>query len=475
MSSSKRLSQSLSGSWKEVESYLQPLQTVVQPIDAESEDWLATWRTVFARDLIDTRIAPVDAETSVEDACELLLSEDVPCLAVRAQVAEEASENKSEALYQGLFDFADVNAFLTLAATRHTLPPEGLADQPRVNQIISAAKAGRVPVHLVSNLSDKNPMVILSHNATLISLLEVFSRGAHRTLIQSAVNPGEFIGMVSDRGLLSWFDSYARETKSFYKYISNPIQSLPLPSLNLHTSVVSATSSATILDAMKLMSEQGVSSIAVVEENSGILLSAVSVTDIGKMVVPSQSNQVLTTPLHYFISQIKEPEGSTDGADRYPVYSVLQSSLLSYTMEKLLATNAHRVFVTRESGPGSPSMSPSSHKSNITGIVSVVDILSLFAHAAKIPNIDPTQMQRHRRASSVSSQSSDKEQFLLNRSRSNSRTSTSRSPILVASSPPVTPLDLLDGTRNSIPVLDPLALQRKSSRRSVTSKKGPVI
>ena len=56
------------------------------------------------------------------------------------------------------------------------------------------------------------------------------------------------------------------------------------------------------------------------------------------MVVPSQSNQVLNTPLHYFISQIKvcetrydvslaysiffsilqEPEGSTDGADKYP-------------------------------------------------------------------------------------------------------------------------------------------------------------
>ena len=33
---------------------------------------------------------------------------------------------------------------------------------------------------------------------------------------------------------------------------------------------------------MKLMSEQGVSSIAVLEENSGTLLSAVSVTDIGK-------------------------------------------------------------------------------------------------------------------------------------------------------------------------------------------------
>lgn len=34
---------------------------------------------------------------------------------------------------------------------------------------------------------------------------------------------------------------------------------------------------------MKLMSEEGVSSIAVVDERSGNLLSAVSVTDIGKV------------------------------------------------------------------------------------------------------------------------------------------------------------------------------------------------
>jgi CBS domain-containing protein len=56
--------------------------------------------------------------------------------------------------------------------------------------------------------------------------------------------------------------------------------------LNLNDAVVAARSSASILDAMKLMSEQGVSSIAVLEENSGTLLSAVSVTDIGKARSP---------------------------------------------------------------------------------------------------------------------------------------------------------------------------------------------
>ncbi|PPQ84912.1 hypothetical protein CVT25_004580 [Psilocybe cyanescens] len=464
MSTSKRLSQSITGSWKDATYFNSP--TFVPSAEDDIEEWLAAWRTVFARDLIDSRIVPVDAETSVEEACELLLAEDIPCLAVRGRL----SEPNAGTPYHGLFDFADVNAFLTLAATRHTLLPEDLRANSRVDDIVTAAKAGRVPVHLVSNLSEKNPIEILPHNATVVSLLEVFSRGAHRSLVRSSVNPDEFVGMVSDRSLLFWFDSYARETPSFHKYLSNPIQTLSLPSLNLNAAVVASKSSATILDAMKLMSEQGVSSIAVVEEQRGILLSAVSVTDIGKFVVPSQSNQILTTPLHHFIAQIKEIDGSTDGADRYPVYSVFPSSLLSYTIEKLLATNAHRLFVTRESGPASPTLSPS-FQGNLTGIVSVVDILSLFARAAKIENIDPTQMQRHRRASSASSSLSDRD--LFNRSRSNSRTSIRKSPAVIASSPPnsnsgISVLDLLDSSRSpvNVPVLDSLALQRKTSRRS---------
>jgi hypothetical protein len=42
-----------------------------------------------------------------------------------------------------------VNAFLTLAATRHTIPPEELQEHSRADDIIRAARAGHVPVQLV--------------------------------------------------------------------------------------------------------------------------------------------------------------------------------------------------------------------------------------------------------------------------------------------------------------------------------------
>jgi len=146
----------------------------------------------------------------------------------------------------------------------------------------------------------------------------------------------------------------------------------------------------------------------------------------------------------------------------FPVYSVFPSSLLSFTMEKILATNSHRVFVTKELTTSSPVMSPCSH-SNLTGVVSIVDILSLFARIAKVPNIDPTQMQRHRRASSASTS----ERGVL--SRSSSTTSIRQSPIILASSSPS--LSPLESARNSVPVivLDSFQVgsQRKEKRRSV--------
>jgi CBS domain-containing protein len=100
-----------------------------------------------------------------------------------------------------------------------------------------------------------------------------------------------YVGMVSDRGLLSWVFTHCENSSSLRQLTSNSLQHLALPSLDIHTSVVASKSSDCVLDAMKLMSEQGVSSIAVLDDDTGTLLSAVSVTDIGK-VCPQSPDSV---------------------------------------------------------------------------------------------------------------------------------------------------------------------------------------
>ncbi|EPS98233.1 hypothetical protein FOMPIDRAFT_1024693 [Fomitopsis schrenkii] len=427
MSLRKRMSVSSTSSRSE-----SPLAFATAP-NVDAEEWVKAWRQVPARDLIDLPVVTIEADTTVEDACDLLLSKDIACLAVNSR----PGGSPSGAPYHGLFDFSDVNAFLTLAATRHKLASVDLKGNPRVQEILAAAKAGRVPVYLVSNLAEKNPLETLPHDATVVSLLSVFARGAHRVLIHSDTT-SDFLGMVSDRQLLSWFTTFSQSSPTFLRFLTNPLSSLSLPSMYLYLSVVAAKSSETVLEAMKLMSDEGVSTIAVVEED-GRLLSAVSVSDVGKIVVPQQDNQILTTPLHQFVALIKEPDGSTDGVDKYPVYSVSPNSTLYYTMQKLLATSSHRLFVTDDAAL-SPSIFPPTSNSNLTGIVSTVDVLSLFARLANLPDIDPTRMQRHRRASSASNNSNStgssgsrsRSSFSFSagtgsaRSRSSSRTSLGR-------------------------------------------------
>ncbi|OCH89284.1 hypothetical protein OBBRIDRAFT_29150 [Obba rivulosa] len=416
MSLRKRLSMSSTSTRSE-----SPLVFSAAP-NADSEEWVKAWRQILARDLIDSPVVTIDAETSVEDACDMLLSKDLNCLAINGLPGSPPRNTP----YHGLFDYADVNAFLTLAATRHKLAPEEFRDKPRVQEIVAAAIAGRVPVHLVSNLSEKNPLETLSHDATLISLLSVFARGTHRVLIRSPPPSNSFLGMISDRHVLSWFMTYAQQTPSLLRFITNPLHSLALPSLYLYMAVIAAKATECVLDAMRLMSDEGVGSVAVIEEETGSLLSAVSVTDIGKIVVPAQSNHILSMSLGQFVALIKEPDGSTDGVDKFPVYSVTPSTTLLYTMQKLLATNAHRLFVTDDSPVTSPG-APARNTGNLCGIVSIVDALSLFARIANIPDVDPTRMQRHRRASSsASSHSSPSESGTYGRSRSSSRTSMQR-------------------------------------------------
>lgn len=50
--------------------------------------------------------------------------------------------------------------------------------------------------------------------------------------------------------------------------------------------------------------------------------------------MPSQSNHILSTPLHQFVAQIKEPDGIADGVDRYPgscCYSPLSPHCIAAT------------------------------------------------------------------------------------------------------------------------------------------------
>jgi hypothetical protein len=62
-------------------------------------------------------------------------------------------------------------------------------------------------------------------------------------------SPGHFLGIVSDRRLVTW----VRRICTAAAFLATPLQSLSLPSLHIYTAVVTTTRTATLLTPNSLM------------------------------------------------------------------------------------------------------------------------------------------------------------------------------------------------------------------------------
>lgn len=254
---------------------------------------------------------------------QLLISSNLSCLVVTQKTAF-ASSTSTTLIEQavGLFDWADANSFLTLllssgpgssSGTTHCPmgergPDHELEERTRKLQAL-IKKSGNnnvvVPVKEACDLSGKNPLVVMSCEAPLLELLSIFSTGTHPYLAQTLLShasltrsdrsfsPGThrvlllpstptptqpFTGVLSDRHLLRHISNASRTLKNT-TMLSQTISQLKLANRD----VVKMGESKTVLDAMRVMSEEGVSSLAVVDETTGCLAGAVSVVDIGKV------------------------------------------------------------------------------------------------------------------------------------------------------------------------------------------------
>ena len=152
---------------------------------------------------------------------------------------------------------------------------------------------------------------MVAYDANIVHLLQVFSRGAHRGESVISLRPlldlsfilpvfvrsedwSDFAGMVSDGRLLSWLQEFASKTRALEPFMACSLRELPLTSLHMFDAIIHCKTTDVVLDAMKLMSEEGVSSVAVIDDlERKALHSAISVTDIGK----ARKNPVSSNPL----------------------------------------------------------------------------------------------------------------------------------------------------------------------------------
>ena len=189
------------------------------------------------------------------------------------------------------------------------------------------------------------------------------------------------------------------------------------------------------------MNSKGLSSLAVIDNASNVI-GNISVVDV-KHLTKSSSLPLLHSSCIHFISVILMERGVENGKDTFPVFYVNPYSTLAHTVAKLVATTSQRMWVTESSSPSpsqpatpqsvpsvltapnpltgtgsSPPLSPAFPSisaaafpgarisGKLTGVISLTDVLNLFARQSGLVTNDPSEERQHRRRSeSISSMS----------------------------------------------------------------------
>ncbi|KAF2166332.1 hypothetical protein M409DRAFT_66782 [Zasmidium cellare ATCC 36951] len=403
------------------------------------------WRTIQVHEIIDpneTRF--VELDTSIEDTTKLLVRSGAP----NVVLVRESRKTKTAI---GTFDFSDLNAYLLLVLGI-TQPDEDAV------HIAEKARSGEaIPLKDIQHhLGGHEEPAFIPSNATLSQAMEILGGGHHR-VVMNKEGTSEAVGVLSQLRLVRFFwDNHTNfaATEKLYQ--------LTLKELQLGAKeVLAINGDKPLADALRLMHSEGITSLPVLDQQRNVV-GNISHVDV-RLLTDTSAIPLLSGTCIHFISVILSERGMMDGKDSYPVFHVTHWSTLAHTVAKLCATRSHRMWIVDapspntsvppSPGPHHAAPSPSSHHSSpniqhntpittpsrqgsvneqmtpgppytsvnpgvsissgqlpgatmsgrLSGVVSLTDILNLFARASGLHPGDPEETRRRRRQSSSSS------------------------------------------------------------------------
>ncbi|KAK4240737.1 hypothetical protein C8A03DRAFT_12966 [Achaetomium macrosporum] len=405
------------------------------------------WRDIAVGELaVPEDVRWADLDSSVQEATMLLLRNNP----MNVVLVRESPSSKTAI---SSFDYSDLNAYL-LVVLGLAKPEE---EQVRLYEEISKKAQAQedIPLREIQPLSRKEDLVTFPAEATLDKAMEAFGSGTHRALI--ANQAGEVIGVLSQLRLVEFFWNEAVNFPVIERLYGCLLRDLQI---GTHQ-IIAINLDRPLTDALLLMHNEGLTSVAVVDQGLNVV-GNISTADV-RHLTTAASLPLLKSSCMNFISVILSERGMEHGRDSFPVFHVNPYSTLGHTVAKLVATKSHRMWVVESASPspsapatpllqpshpvglspssstvavGSPPPSatviipppanasapqspltnqtftttvipsglPGAHLSGrLTGVVSMTDILNLFAKSSGLRPSDPSEMRARRRRSSSSS------------------------------------------------------------------------
>ncbi|CAA9965903.1 CBS domain containing protein [Pyrenophora teres f. maculata] len=401
------------------------------------------WKSVRLGEIVDPeQVRFVEYDTSVEEATNLLVKHGAPNVVL-------LRENANTRHATGTFDYSDLNAYLLLVVgLAH--PEEG--DIASFDELAKKGREGKpIPLRNVKEVGGrKEPLITLDETTDLSKAMEVFGSGVHRVLVAEE-GTSNVIGILTQLRLVRFFWENRSSFPAVNQLYPQLIKDLSLGS----KTVLAINGDKPLAAALELMNNEGVSSLPVLDAQNNVI-GNISHVDV-RLLTKSTSLPLLRSSCIHFISVILSERGVNDGKDSFPVFHVNPYSTLAHTVAKLVATSSHRMWVVdapspASSGPPTPAMAPAvivppspitplpgmagptpvnstapthlaatgavapaisasaisampgaSLSGRLSGVISLTDVLNLFARASGLHPHDPDEARRARRRSSSSS------------------------------------------------------------------------
>ncbi|OJD14905.1 hypothetical protein AJ78_04790 [Emergomyces pasteurianus Ep9510] len=317
-----------------------PSGTAADPAFA-GRDWtqISIGELVTANDL-----RFVEMDTGIEEATNILIDSDFPVILIREKPEDKAAI--------GTFDYADLNAYLLLVVGLVQPSEEHV---PSMRELARKAREGKeIPLKDVKNLGLNVPITSLPPSANLMRAVEIFGGGIHRIIVAKE-DTNEVVGVFSQWRLVKFLWENGRSFPVIDQLYPRYLTDLKIGSQQ----VISINGDKPLSEALELMNSEGISSIAVVDNQLNVI-GNISVVDV-KLLTKSTSLPLLSDTCIHFISVILSTRGMHEGKDSFPVFHVHPQSTLAHTVAKIVATRSHRMWVTDPQSPSSSGPSTPSH------------------------------------------------------------------------------------------------------------------
>ncbi|PHH74664.1 hypothetical protein CDD82_4827 [Ophiocordyceps australis] len=379
------------------------------------------WRDVTIGELVSPRdVKWIDMDSSVEEATMMLLKSNTNVVLVR--------ENFASIKATATFDYSDLNAYL-LVVVGLSRPDAQHIDL--YNSIMAKGGQGLpISVREIQSLCKQEPLINMASTGNLSHAIEVLGSGIHRLLVTDSV--GHVVGVLSQLRLVDFFWNEGVNFAMVDRLYPVALRDLAIGSQR----TISVNSDAPLSDALVLMNNEGLTSIAVVDNGQNVV-GNISSKDVRHLTTASSARLLGESCMH-FISVILNERGMEEGRDAFPVFYVSPYSTLAHAVAKLVATRSHRMWIVESaspspSAPATPLIGPQSYANGavvtsqaptspiptaavpasamagarlsgkLCGVVSLTDILNTFARFTGLHPTDPGEQRARRRRSSSSS------------------------------------------------------------------------